>query len=132
MSFIPNLPNIGVLKVFRVLRPLRSLKEIKGFILFLTMCQMRKGIRILVEALIDSVPAFANVLFFLIFFILFFGILGIQLFCGILEQRCRVTPKPIHGVWPIDDGYTRLCQKSVASSCPIGFKFFNILHFHPF
>ena len=82
------------------------------------------GIRILVESLIDSFPAFTNVLFFVAFFVLFFGILGIQLFSGIFEQRCRLTPLPINNIWRIDDNYTMLCEKGVASSCPSGLIFF--------
>lgn len=129
MSFIPNLPDVAVLKIFRVLRPLRSLKTIQGEILFFFFYKNVKGIRILVESLIDSVPAFTNVLFFLVFFIIFFGILGVQLFSGIFEQRCRLTPVPINGVWLVDEDYTRLCLKGSTSSlsCPAGYFFFIIL-----
>lgn len=76
------------------------------------------------ETLIDSIPGFANVFFFLVFFVLFFGILGIQLFSGIFEQRCRLTPYPINNVWLIDDTNTGLCQKGLQNSCQTGLNFY--------
>jgi len=64
-------------------------------------------------------------LFFLGFFIIFLGILGMQLFSGIFEQRCRLTPYPIDGKWLIDDNYSRLCLKGDSSSCPLGYLFWD-------
>jgi hypothetical protein len=38
-----------------------------------------------------------------------------QLFQGLLENRCRLTEFPINGTWPADLAYTKLCGYT---SCP--------------
>jgi len=52
-----------------VLRPLRSINAIPSM-------------RMLVKALIDALPDLGNVVMFLLFVFMIFGILGIQLFSG--------------------------------------------------
>ena len=55
--------------------------------------------RVLVITLLDALPAIGDVIVFLAFIIILFGILGLQLFMGTLESRCRLTPEPIGQVW---------------------------------
>jgi len=43
--------------------------------------------------------------------------MGVQLFKGLFEYRCRFTPEPVNGEWPADPSYTRLCQ---VGTCPNG------------
>lgn len=59
-----NLPSFKVLRVFRVLKPLRSIKRIPS---------MRK----LVDILLTSLPDLVNILLFMCFFMIVFGIIGI-------------------------------------------------------
>lgn len=74
-----------------------------------------KGMKILVLTLIDSLSSLANVLVFLLFVVILFAIIGLQLFSGIYENRCRISPKPINHTWQILENYNRLCG---TISCP--------------
>jgi len=78
--------NLSAIRTIRILRPLRSIKSIPG-------------LRILVSALLDSLPYLGNVVVFLLYLLTIFGILGLQLFSGANESRCRLTASPIDGVW---------------------------------
>lgn len=69
----------SAIRVIRIIRPLRSINSLK---------QMR----VLVATLLDSLPALGNVVIFLLFIVILFGILGLQIFMGALESRCRLTP----------------------------------------
>lgn len=100
--FIPA--RISAIRVIRIIRPLRSINSLK---------QMR----VLVTTLIDSLPALGNVVIFLLFVIILFGILGLQIFMSILENRCRLTPVPVDGEWKASS-YAKLCSDT--SSCPEG------------
>jgi hypothetical protein len=66
-------------------------------------------------------PALGNVIFFLIFTIILFSILGLQLFSGIYYNRCRISPLPINGIWEIDPNITKLCD-NLLNPCPNKFK----------
>lgn len=52
----------------------------------------------LVMTLLDSLPSLVNVMLFLLFVLILFAIIGLQLFSGLLENRCRLTEKPVDGV----------------------------------
>jgi hypothetical protein len=65
--------------------------------------------RVLVGSLLKSLPDLANVLAFLIFIMLLFGILGMQLFSGVYENRCRLTIYPDLNRWLVNDSITNLC-----------------------
>ena len=67
--------------------------------------------RRLISSLIESLPALANVVIFLLFVFLLFGILGVQTFVGKTYYRCRSTEQPINDQWPIDESVDRLCNK---------------------
>ena len=66
--------------------------------------------RMVVSALIDSIPHLISVACVLMMFILVFAILGLQMFEGLLFNRCRLTPQPnSEDFWPIDDNNFKLC-----------------------
>jgi Ion transport protein len=77
-----------------------------------------------IVSLIKSLGQLVNVLLFLLFLFLIFGILGNQLFEGQFYQRCRMTDKPDkYGNWPVDPDIQRLCSKNDSSGwfkCPAG------------
>lgn len=90
-SFIGNTAKVSALRTIRILRPLRSINSVKGTFLF---SLYLKEMKLLVKSLIKSLPDLGNVVVFLIFVIVLFGILGMQLFSGLNENRCRITPAP--------------------------------------
>ncbi|EGR31551.1 hypothetical protein IMG5_107710 [Ichthyophthirius multifiliis] len=99
-SFLNFLPNNSInFNALRVLRILKSLKNINAI----------KGIKIIVSSLIESLPFLGNVFVFLLFVIIFFGIMGIQLFSDSNEFRCKFTENPINGIWETDITIERLC-----------------------
>jgi hypothetical protein len=54
------------------------------------------GMRILVMLLLDTLPMLGNVLLLCFFVFFIFGIVGVQLWAGILRQRCYLDlPKGI-------------------------------------
>jgi len=74
--------------------------------------------RVLVGSLLDALPDLGNVVIFLLFIIILFAILGLQLFLGVLENRCRFTSAPVGNIWKADDTYTNLCIDGDNSTCP--------------
>lgn len=94
----------SALRTIRLLRPLRSINKIKG-------------IRVIVGSLIESLPAMVNVALFLLFIIVLFSTFGLHLFSQMYEYRCRITPEPINGEWPVVPGYNRLCNPDL-DNCP--------------
>lgn len=48
--------------------------------------------RILVSLLLDTLPMLGNVLLLCFFLFFIFGIVGVQLWAGLLRQRCFLTP----------------------------------------
>jgi voltage-dependent calcium channel T type alpha-1G len=52
------------------------------------------GMRILVMLLLDTLPMLGNVLLLCFFVFFIFGIIGVQLWEGILRQRCFLKPIP--------------------------------------
>ena len=78
-----------------MLRPLKTVNKIQGknYIFALNFRSIFVlGIKILVSTLLNSLESLANVVLFLMFVLLLFGIIGLQLFSGIFENRCRITP----------------------------------------
>jgi len=88
--FLKNwLPTFGGVN-FRGLRTLRVLRPLKGL---KTIPSLRKQ----VSALFRSLEGLSNVLIFLSFIFIIFGIIGLQLFSGSLYYSCRVGKAPIPG-----------------------------------
>lgn len=49
----------------------------------------------LVTSLLKSIPELLTVVAFLLFLFFLYGVIGIQLWSGVLHPRCRLTPYPI-------------------------------------
>ncbi|KUF89419.1 hypothetical protein AM588_10002652 [Phytophthora nicotianae] len=100
VASLPGMPNVSAIRTIRVLRPLRSLSVIPG---------MRR----LIAALLKALPALGNVVILQIFVFFIFGILGIQLFGGSMNRRCRLTSFPVklplddmnEAIWPVPKEY---------------------------
>ena len=75
--FSSGLPGISTLRLIKTLRPLRSLQRIRGM-------------RVLVQCILEAMPQMCNVLVFLVFIIVIFGLLGGALFKGTLRHTCHV------------------------------------------
>lgn len=73
--------------------------------------------RILVTSLLKSIPALVNVVVFLAFIFMIFGIIGVQLWAGVLNHRCRFTEGPVKfsdgGIGDFDTG----CRDSDSPAC---------------
>jgi len=82
LSSIPNMPKVSMLRTLRVLRPLRSLTILPGM-------------KMLVRSLLASIPPLMNVVVLLSFIFFVFGILGLQMWAGIMHSRCRLLEYPI-------------------------------------
>ncbi|KAJ1526949.1 hypothetical protein ONE63_008497 [Megalurothrips usitatus] len=73
--------NLTAIRTIRVLRPLRAINRIPSM-------------RILVMLLLDTLPMLGNVLLLCFFVFFIFGIVGVQLWEGILRQRCMLRAIP--------------------------------------
>ncbi|CAD7929325.1 unnamed protein product [Amoebophrya sp. A120] len=67
---------IKMLRVFRVMRPLRSLTTLPE-------------LKVLVNTVLQSIPRLGSVLSMTLFLLVIFGILGLNLWMGVFERRCR-------------------------------------------
>jgi voltage-gated sodium channel type XI alpha len=77
----------------------------------------------LIQALIMSIPAFANVVVFLVFIFTLFAIIGLHQFNGIFYNACRLSPEPESAEsWIADLSEGRVCSTSGSGSyaCPVG------------
>ena len=71
----PSFGNYSVLRAFRALRPLRALKRVP--------CMP-----VLIQWILSVMPKFGNVFMLCAFVFLVFGIVGMELFKGVLHYRC--------------------------------------------
>ena len=53
----------------------------------------------------------------ILFIYLIFGIIGLHLFRGLMENRCRLTPIPENGKWLVNENHLKLCGYA---DCPKG------------
>ncbi|RVE61604.1 hypothetical protein OJAV_G00172230 [Oryzias javanicus] len=74
MAFI-DLGNVSALRTFRVLRALKTISVIPG-------------LKTIVGALIQSVKKLADVMILTVFCLSVFALIGLQLFMGLLRQKC--------------------------------------------
>lgn len=95
--------NTSVLRSMRLFKPLRNLNAIPS---------MRK----LLSTIVDSMSSLLNIFGLMIFFYIIFGILSVNLWKGTAHQKCRLTPVPIDGFWPVLQNYAHLCGGS--NTCP--------------
>nr|XP_045595060.1 voltage-dependent T-type calcium channel subunit alpha-1I-like [Procambarus clarkii] len=78
--------NLSAIRTIRVLRPLRAINRIPSM-------------RILVMLLLDTLPMLGNVLLLCFFVFFIFGIVGVQLWAGMLRQRCFIElPKNVTAI----------------------------------
>ncbi|KAK9816645.1 hypothetical protein WJX72_003272 [[Myrmecia] bisecta] len=78
LALLPQInDNVMVLRTIRVLRPLRTISALPGM-------------QLLIKTLLAAIPMLGNVLVMCAFFFIVFGILGVQLFKGVLRYRCFV------------------------------------------
>ncbi|KAL3102984.1 hypothetical protein niasHT_026432 [Heterodera trifolii] len=70
--------NLTAIRTVRVLRPLRAVNRIPSM-------------RILVNLLLDTLPMLGNVLLLCFFVFFIFGIVGVQLWAGLLRNRCVIS-----------------------------------------
>lgn len=95
--------NLTTIRTVRVLRPLRAInripskvKKVTNQLLFPTLIIIHcKGMRILVMLLLDTLPMLGNVLLLCFFVFFIFGIIGVQLWAGLLRQRCYIPSNKI-------------------------------------
>jgi hypothetical protein len=91
--------NLSGLRAFRVLRPLKSISSIDG-------------LKVIVSALLSSLPLLRDTIIVLLFFFLIFAIAGLQLFTGYFKFRCVNIET---GVAAADDGFCGY------TDCPPGY-----------
>ena len=86
--------NLSAIRTVRVLRPLKAINRIPSMRLERgSRCVknlMDPVCRILVMLLLDTLPMLGNVLLLCFFVFFIFGIVGVQLWAGLLRQRCYV------------------------------------------
>uniref|UniRef100_A0A6Q2YBC8 Voltage-dependent T-type calcium channel subunit alpha n=1 Tax=Esox lucius TaxID=8010 RepID=A0A6Q2YBC8_ESOLU len=77
LEYSVNLQNVSftAVRTVRVLRPLRAINRVPSM-------------RILVTLLLDTLPMLGNVLLLCFFVFFIFGIVGVQLWAGLLRNRC--------------------------------------------
>eukprot|EP00899_Mesostigma_viride_P006469 jgi/Mesvir1/15823/Mv03377-RA.1 len=78
VSLLPSLGgNVSSVRTIRMLRPLRTIN-------------MLPGMRVLVGTILRSLPMLGNVMLLTVSLFLLFGISGVQLFGGVLRNRCFI------------------------------------------
>ena len=95
--------SLGALRAFRVLRPLRFVNNIAG-------------LKSIVQSVMTAIPMLKNTMIVLFFFFLIFAIGGLNLFMGMLKQRCvdELTGESFTD----DEGEEMLCG---SVECPTGY-----------
>lgn len=104
-----------IFSVFKMLRPLKflHLSPSKNFLNFKFI--FLQALKHSCNAMLDSFLYISNFLCTFLFILILFGILGLHLFLGVTENRCRTTPLPINDVWNANENYSFLCG---GVSCP--------------
>ncbi len=77
---------------FRVMTLIRPLRLIYAFPI------LKRSL----DALFRTLPELSKNVLSLICIMLFYAILGLHMFSGAMEYRCRLSPEPIDGEWPPD------------------------------
>ena len=96
--------NLSGLRTFRVLRPLKTMTTVPGM-------------RVIVVSMMSSIPSLSGVGLLSGFFFFVFGIIGVQLWGGVLKSRCFYNTTNVFAnetVWLVADG--EFC----AFQCPGG------------
>mmetsp|Transcript_20257 Transcript_20257/g.48620 ORF Transcript_20257/g.48620 Transcript_20257/m.48620 type:complete len:1932 (+) Transcript_20257:69-5864(+) len=72
---LPDAGNLSAIRSVRVLKPLRTVKRVPG-------------LRVLIGALLHSLPGLGDVARLFVFFLLAFGVISVELFAGTLHYQC--------------------------------------------
>ena len=85
-QFTAGLPAVSILRLTKAFRPLRSIQRIRGM-------------RVLVQTILEAMPQICNVLIFLVFFLIIFGLFGVSFFAGVcppahLNRVAHPQPSP--------------------------------------
>lgn len=102
--------NLKSLRIIRIFRPLKSINTIQSM-------------KNLIQALIRSIPQFANVVVFLMFMFILFAIIGLHQYNGSFYNACRLKPYPESSTsWEVDVSHERVCSTSGLGGfiCPAG------------
>ncbi|XP_060795871.1 voltage-dependent T-type calcium channel subunit alpha-1G [Neoarius graeffei] len=107
LEYSLNLQNVSfsAVRTVRVLRPLRAINRVPSM-------------RILVTLLLDTLPMLGNVLLLCFFVFFIFGIVGVQLWAGLLRNRCflpvnfSVPPNvDLSNYYSVDDESPFICSQ---------------------
>uniref|UniRef100_A0A3B1IDR0 Ion transport domain-containing protein n=1 Tax=Astyanax mexicanus TaxID=7994 RepID=A0A3B1IDR0_ASTMX len=82
--------SFSAIRTVRVLRPLRAINRVPSM-------------RILVTLLLDTLPMLGNVLLLCFFVFFIFGIVGVQLWAGLLRNRCFLDDNSLSPYYRPDD-----------------------------
>ena len=100
--------NVNALRAFRVLRPLRTITQFPG-------------LRVLVNAVLESLTLLGNTVIIMGFFFLVFGIAALSLFKGALKYRCYTMANGTYTIDPGDVDPPRFCSE-VGRQCASGYE----------
>lgn len=88
--------HFGILRFFRIL-------------IFCSNLQYFKSLKMLSKLLRNSFWHLVTIIVFLCVFLILFAIVGLNLYKGKLNYRCRLTQSPMEGYWPLNITETRIC-----------------------
>ena len=94
-SIVPGVDNFTFLRTFRLFRPLRNFRSIPYM-------------KTLVSTVISSMFGLSEILVFVALVFYIYTILGVSLWAGSTHFRCRTTPEPVNGDWPVIQSDTRV------------------------
>ena len=81
--------NLVVIRAVRALKPLRSLSKIQE-------------LQVLTLSVLSAIPGLISVIWVLGLLYFVFGVVGVELYIGKLNARCRLTPYPVLHTWTPD------------------------------
>jgi hypothetical protein len=106
VNYIPGLgSNASALRTFRVLRPLKSLSAFPSM-------------RVVVSSMLTALPALGNVVLLAVFTLIVFGIIGVQLWAGLLRGKCAYDDPLSPGTMVFTDtGCGLPCDQQEGAEC---------------
>lgn len=90
LALLPSISDVSSLRLFRILRPLRSVS-------------VSPKMRRLVTTLIRAFPKLTHVLILMVFFLIIYGIIGVNFFKGKLDRRCAWLRNPLNNDTFLED-----------------------------
>lgn len=96
---------VSIIPMLRLVKPMRLLGRFSK-------------VQIIIKALTASLKSIWNIMLMLLIFCLVYAGMGLNVFIGQLDYRCRVTPEPpASGIWQIAPGTNYICGHK---ECPEG------------